>query len=159
MPKFTASVLTISDSGARGLRQDVSGPEVKRVLEQAGFEVLGAQVVTDDQPAIEQALIRLCSSSQLVVTTGGTGIARRDVTPEATLAVADRLVEGVAERMRAEGGRKAPAAILSRAVCAVRGSSLILNLPGSPRGAVEFLTSVIDVIPHALDLLDGNTVH
>src|SRR5207302_7355385 len=102
---------------------------------------------------------RLAERAQLVVTTGGTGIAARDVTPEATRAVCDRLVEGVAERMRAEGAKKTPMAALSRAVCGVRGQSLLLNLPGSPTAATESLASVIEIIPHALELLRGHTEH
>jgi len=159
MKEITAAVLTVSDSCARGLRRDISGPNVKQALEQAGFHVLDSAVVADDQPEIEQALIQLCRKAQLVVTTGGTGIAPRDVTPEATRAVASRLVEGLAERMRAEASLNTPMAILSRAVCAVRESSLILNLPGSPKGSIEFLTAVIHVIPHVIDLLSGNTAH
>ena len=96
---------------------------------------------------------------QFIVTTGGTGIAARDVTPEATVAVCDRLISGVAERMRAEGVKKTPFAALSRGVCGVRGRALILNLPGSPAGAVESLEAVADLIPHAIDLLSGKTQH
>ena len=103
--------------------------------------------------------MEMCHQAQLVVTTGGTGIAERDVTPEATRSVADRIVDGVGERMRAEGSKKTPLAALSRGVCAVRGKSLILNLPGSPSAATESLAAVIDILPHALDLLAGKTTH
>jgi molybdopterin adenylyltransferase len=116
-------------------------------------------VIADDRAAIQKKLIELSESARLVVTTGGTGIAPRDVTPEATSAVCDRLVEGIAEQMRAEGMRKTRFAALSRALCGVRGTSLILNLPGSPAGAVESLESVIDLLPHALELLAGKTAH
>ncbi len=142
---LTAAVLTVSDSCAQGKRSDVSGP--------------ATEVVADDQSAIKKSLLRLATNARLVVTTGGTGIAERDVTPEATKAICDRLLEGVAERMRAEGAKKTPFAALSRAVCGIRGKSLILNLPGSPRGAVESLEAVIDMLPHALQLLSGNTEH
>lgn len=116
-------------------------------------------MVPDDTIQIQNLLIRLSREARFVVTTGGTGIALRDVTPEATVAVSDRLLEGVAERMRSEGTKKTPYAALSRAVCAVRGRSLILNLPGSPAGAVQSLEAVAALIPHAVDLLSGRTEH
>jgi molybdenum cofactor synthesis domain-containing protein len=159
MPEPTAAVLTVSDATARGLRQDLSGPAVKEALEQHGYRVVATEIVPDEQPEIEQAIVRLCATASLVVTTGGTGLGPRDVTPEATRAVAGRLVEGIPERMRAEGVRRTPMAILSRGLCAVRQSSLILNLPGSPKGATESLAAVIEVLPHALDLLAGKTAH
>jgi molybdopterin adenylyltransferase len=155
----TAAVLTVSDSSARGERADVSGPAVAEMLREGNFRVVTTEVVADDQPAIRKALIRLAGKVRLVVTTGGTGIAARDVTPEATRAVCKRLLEGVAERMRFEGAKKTPFAALSRGICGVRGQSLILNLPGSPKAAVESLESVIDVLPHALQLLAGNIEH
>lgn len=154
-----AAVLTVSDSCSRGEKADLSGAAVAAVLERRGFQVAERGLVPDEQSAIQEKLIQLCGTVRLVVTTGGTGIASRDVTPEATRAVCDRLVEGIAERMRAEGMRKTPFAVLSRAVCGVRGTSLILNLPGSPAGAVESLEAVIDLLPHALELLAGKTQH
>ena len=156
---FTAAVLTVSDSASRGERADVSGPAVAKILEQRNFAMVASGIVADDQANIQLAIVQLASKARLVVTTGGTGIAERDVTPEATRAVCDRLLEGVAERMRAEGAKKTPFAALSRAVCGVHAKSLILNLPGSPRGAVESLEAVIDLLPHALQLLSGNTEH
>lgn len=149
----------MSDSSAQGRREDLSGPAIAAALEQAGFRVVAREVVPDEQPEIEVRLMELCHQAQLVVTTGGTGIAERDVTPEATRSVADRIVEGVAERMRTEGARKTPFAVLSRGVCAVRGRSLILNLPGSPAAAVESLAAVLQILPHALELLAGKTAH
>jgi molybdenum cofactor synthesis domain-containing protein len=116
-------------------------------------------VVADERETIQAKLIELCRSARLVVTTGGTGIAPRDVTPEATRAVCERLVEGIAERMRSEGMRKTKFAALSRGVCGVRGTSLILNLPGSPAGAVDSLAAVADLMPHALELIAGKTEH
>ncbi|HEY5164197.1 MAG TPA: MogA/MoaB family molybdenum cofactor biosynthesis protein [Terriglobales bacterium] len=156
---FTAAVLTISDRAAAGQRDDRSGPAVVAALEQAGFRVIAADVLPDERARIEASLMQLSETVNLIVTTGGTGIAPRDVTPEATRAVADKVVEGMAERMRAEGAKKTPLAALSRGVCAIRGAALIVNVPGSPTAAVESLQAVLPVLPHALELLAGNTGH
>jgi molybdenum cofactor synthesis domain-containing protein len=138
---------------------DLSGPAVAKALERRNFQVVLRSVVADERAAIQEKLMELCRSAGLVVTTGGTGIAPRDVTPEATSAVCERLVEGIAEQMRLAGMRKTPFAALSRAVCGVRGTSLILNLPGSPGGAVESLEAVVDLLPHVLELIAGKTAH
>jgi molybdenum cofactor synthesis domain-containing protein len=156
---FSAAVLTVSDSRARGERVDVSGPAVSEVLEKAGFRVVKKHVVQDDSMQIQNALVHLALEVRFIVTTGGTGIGMRDVTPEATEAICERVIDGVAERMRAEGVKKTPFAPLSRGVCGVRGKTLILNLPGSPSGAVESLEAVLHLVPHALNLLDGKTEH
>ena len=155
----SAAVITISDSCARGERQDLSGPAVAEFLSGRDFSVVGTQTVPDEADAIQQAILRWAPQARLVVTTGGTGIGPRDVTPEATRAVCERILEGIAERMRREGSKKTAFAALSRAVCGVRGKALILNLPGSPSGAVDSLASVIDLLPHALQLLAGETRH
>ncbi len=156
-----AAVLTVSDSASAGSRADLSGPAVKELLQKNHFAVEKMEIVPDEQKVIEAALRRLAASAPLVVTTGGTGIAARDVTPEATRAVCTRLVEGISERMRSEGAKKTPLAALSRGVCGICGTSLILNLPGSPKAAVELesLEAVIELLPHALELLQGKTSH
>ena len=158
-PELTAAVVTVSDSSSRGERTDLGGPAVVAVLEKKNFKVVAREIVPDDESAIREVLIRLSAQARFVVTTGGTGVAMRDVTPEATRAVCGRLLEGVAERMRSEGTKTTKYAALSRALCGVRDQSVILNLPGKPSGAVESLEAVVDLIPHALQLLSGNTKH
>jgi molybdopterin adenylyltransferase len=156
---FSAAVVTVSDSCARGERVDVSGPAVADLLEKSGFRVVAKQIVQDDSMQIQNALVHMALEARFIVTTGGTGIAERDVTPEATEAICERLIDGVAERMRSEGFKKTRYAPLSRGVCGVRGKTLILNLPGSPGGAAESLQAVVELVPHALNLLDGKTEH
>ena len=156
---LTAAVVTVSDSCARGEREDRSGPAVAQLLEKLQFKVVIREVIPDESIQIQNLLIRLAREVRFIVTTGGTGIALRDITPEATSAVCDRLLPGVAERMRNEGIKKTPFAALSRGVCGVRGRALILNLPGSPAGAVESLEAVAALLPHAIDLLSGKTEH
>jgi molybdopterin adenylyltransferase len=155
----SALVLTISDSRSRGERQDLSGPAVGRMLSDVGFQVGEPLLVADDQPAIEAALVERSRDFPLIVTTGGTGIAPRDVTPEATRAVCDRVLDGFGERMRSAGREQTPFASLSRTVAGTRGRTLIVNLPGSPQGAVASLSAVLDLIPHALTLLSGAEAH
>jgi len=155
----TAAVLTISDSRSQGQREDRSGPATVEVLRQHGFTVVQHDMVPDDQPAIGARLTQLSDQVNLIVTTGGTGVAERDVTPEATRAVCSKFIDGIPEKMRAAGSQENPLAVLSRGVCGVRGRTLILNLPGSPAGAVDSLQAVIEILPHALELLAGNTAH
>lgn len=155
----TAAVLTISDSSFERRRDDVSGPAVVRLLESAGFRVVHTSILPDEKDLIAARLIECSEVARLVITTGGTGIAPRDVTPEATRSVAERLVEGIPEKMRLDGAKNTPLAALSRGICAVRGKALLLNLPGSPGAATESLQAVLEILPHALELLRGNTSH
>ena len=156
---FTAAVVTVRDSCSRGEREDISGPAVVEILKKSGFQIVHTRIVQDDSMQIQNALVHLALEVRFIVTTGGTGIAPRDVTPEATEAICDRLIDGMGERMRLEGAKKTPFAALSRGVCGVREKTLILNLPGSPGGAVESLEAVLELVPHALNLLDGKTEH
>ncbi|MEY3072729.1 MAG: hypothetical protein RLZZ353_925 [Actinomycetota bacterium] len=156
----TATVVTVSDGVSAGTREDTAGPAVAVMLEEAGFTVARA-LVTDDRPEIAALLRRLADDEgrDLVVATGGTGLGPRDVTPEATLDVVERLVPGLAEAMRAVGRASTPRADLSRGVCGVRGRTLVLDLPGSPRGATESLGAIVGLLAHAVDLLGGDTAH
>jgi molybdopterin adenylyltransferase len=156
---FRAAVLTVSDSCARGERNDLSGPAVARSLQEHHFSIVETRVVADDHSAIQKAIVELARRARLVVTTGGTGISARDVTPEATRTVCGRMLDGISERMRREGEKKTPFAVLSRGLCGVCGTSVVLNLPGSPAGAVESLQAVIELMPHAIQLLAGRTEH
>ncbi|HWY68455.1 MAG TPA: MogA/MoaB family molybdenum cofactor biosynthesis protein [Terriglobales bacterium] len=157
--KLTAAVLTISDSSFRGSREDLSGPRLQQVLKDAGFEISLSKVLPDEAQQIAAALRTAAAQARFVVTTGGTGIAARDVTPEATRRVCERLLDGVAELMRAEGLKQTPFAALTRGVCGTLGTSIVLNVPGNPAGAEQSLKVVLPLIPHALDLLAGKTEH
>ncbi|HWS70467.1 MAG TPA: MogA/MoaB family molybdenum cofactor biosynthesis protein [Thermoanaerobaculia bacterium] len=155
-----ARVITCSDAASRGAREDRSGPAVRALLEQNGFEVDAVMIVADDVETIATAIENATGDGiRLVVTTGGTGIAPRDVTPEATWKVCDRVIPGFGELMRSVSLQKTKMAPLSRAQAASRGTALIVNLPGSVNGATENLEAVIGLIPHALELLSGKTEH
>ena len=160
MRKPQAIVITISDSASRGERADLSGPAAKEELESLGCDVVSVIVVPDDLGAIQSQLVEHSDSGtvDLIVTTGGTGFAPRDVTPEATLAVIERAVPGLPELMRAEGFKSNPRAALSRAVAGLRKRTLIINLPGSVRGVRESVSAVAKVLSHALEVATGNTV-
>ncbi|MGA2724587.1 MAG: MogA/MoaB family molybdenum cofactor biosynthesis protein [Bryobacteraceae bacterium] len=156
-----AAVLTISDSVSAGTRADRSGPAVRERLEQLGWSVSVMEAIPDETSAIGARLATLADGGQVsaIFTTGGTGVAPRDVTPEATRAVIDREIPGLGELMRARGRQATPLAVLSRSVAGTRGRVLIVNLPGSPKGAVESLDAIVELVPHVLELLRGRTEH
>jgi len=153
------AVLTVSDSVSRGEREDLSGPAVIAFCRGQKWEVVTGLRVADDPADIREQLRALADKSRvdLILTTGGTGLGPRDNTPEATQAVVERIVPGIAEEMRRKGSAKVPTALLSRAIAGTRHRSLIINLPGSPTGAVESLESIAQLLPHALDVLAGGT--
>ena len=152
---WQAAVITLSDKGARGEREDKSGPAIAERLERSGYEVVERLLLADDQAALRAALIRLCDQRQLdlILTTGGTGFSPRDTTPEATLSVATRLAPGIAEAIRAESMKITKHAMLSRGASVIRGKTLIINLPGSPKACMESMDVFMDAIPHAMGLL------
>jgi molybdopterin adenylyltransferase len=151
------AILTISDSAAKGEREDASGPAVVALCRGLGWEIVETLILRDDPAAIRKQLRNIADSSHadVILTTGGTGIGPRDNTPEATVAIADRIIPGVSEEMRRKGMEKTPTAVLSRAVAAVRAHTIIVNLPGSPKGAVESLESIAHLLPHAVQVLHG----
>ncbi|WP_296814233.1 MOSC domain-containing protein [uncultured Megasphaera sp.] len=154
---YQAAVITLSDKGSQGLRQDESGPVIVKRLEQEGYDVVESILLPDGREGLEQNLRRLADQRQvdLILTTGGTGFGQRDVTPEATLAVADRQAPGIAEAIRAASMKVTPRAMLSRAVSVIRKKTLIINLPGSPKACQECMDVFLETIPHGLDLLRG----
>jgi len=158
---YRAVVLTISDSVAQGAREDLSGPAVKAKLEELGWTVQGLEVLPDDFTLIRERLSALAAEIDVdaVFTTGGTGLAPRDRTPEATTSIMERSLPGLAELMRREGLKKTPLAVLSRAVAGVRGKTLLINLPGNPEGAVDSVVALAAVLPHAVDVIRGEAVH
>jgi molybdopterin adenylyltransferase len=155
---ITAGVITLSDKGSRGERVDLSGPEVTRMLREIGIETTFYEVVPDEADVLEKKLIEFVDDRRLdlVVTTGGTGVSPRDVTPEATLKVIDREIPGMAEAMRRESMQKTPHAMISRAVAGIRKTTLIVNLPGSPKGVRENLAVILPALKHAIEKIKGD---
>ena len=154
---ITVAVLTLSDKGSKGEREDLSGPLIQNMLKSINAEVRFYDVLPDEKELIKEKLLEYAEKVDLILTTGGTGLAPRDVTPEATLEVIDRQVSGIAEAMRFEGYKKTKRAMLSRAVAGVRGRTLIVNLPGSPKAVQENLEVIIDALPHAIEKIKGDT--
>ena len=156
-----AVVLTISDSSFLKMRSDLSGPAVRERLEQIGWTVAPVEVLPDERAMIAERLRTLAGSGEtdVIFTSGGTGVAARDVTPEATRDVIEKEIPGMGERMRADGLRYTELATLSRSTAGTRGRTLIVNLPGSPKGAVESLNAIVELVPHIVNLLHGHTAH
>ncbi len=156
---FTAAWITMSDKGAQGLREDTSGPLAGQLLSEAGYDIIEELLIPDDYDTIRKELIRLADQRQvnLVVTTGGTGFSERDVTPEATAGVCGRMTPGISEAIRAHSLTKTPHAMLSRAASGIRGKTLIINLPGSPKAVKESLEYVLPSLQHGLEILNGRT--
>ena len=151
------AILTVSDSCSQQKRQDISGQTIKDILPKDKFEICEYKIVPDEHQSIKEALIYFADEvkADIVLTTGGTGLGPRDVTPEATADVCHKMVPGLAEVMRSEGLKKAKNAILSRGVAGIRGNTLIINLPGSPKAVKESLEVILDVLPHAVDMMRG----
>ena len=156
--RFKTAVLTLSDKGAAGEREDKSGPLIREIIEKENYLVIDQRVLPDEQKTIEETLIHLCDRLKvdLILTTGGTGFSLRDRTPEATMAVADRMAPGIAEAIRAYSMQITNRAMLSRGVSALRGQTLIINLPGSPKAVKESLDCILPALPHGLEILKGS---
>ena len=155
---FNVAILTISDRGSKGEREDSSGPLIRDMVKDLPAEVIHYEIIPDEKEQIVKALKRCVDGlkADLILTTGGTGLSPRDVTPDATLEVIEKEIQGFSEAMRAESLKKTPHAMISRAVCGIRGSSLIINLPGSPKSVKENLTVLLPTLPHALSKLKGD---
>lgn len=154
---ITAAILTLSDKGSRGEREDLGGPLIREMIKTIGAEVLYYEIIPDEKELIKEKLIEYSKSVDLLITTGGTGLSPRDVAPDATREVIEREIPGIAEAMRMAGLKKTNRAMLSRAVAGIRGKTLIINLPGSPKAVKEGLEAIMDVIPHAVEKINGST--
>ena len=151
------AILTLSDKGSKGERDDASGPAIERIIKKIDASVISYEVIPDDKGRIKRKLISLSKKSDLILTTGGTGVSPRDVTPDATREVIDYEIPGIAEAMRMKGLKKTPFAMISRAVAGVRGKTLIINLPGSPKAVKENLSVILPILSHTIEKLHGST--
>ncbi|MBI4654896.1 MAG: MogA/MoaB family molybdenum cofactor biosynthesis protein [Nitrospirae bacterium] len=154
---ITVAVITLSDKGSKGEREDTSGPTIAKLIKKIGAKVVSYEILPDEKSLIKKKLLSLCNKVDLILTTGGTGVSPRDVTPEATFEVITREIPGMAEAMRYYGLKKTPYAMVSRAVAGTRGNTLIINLPGSPRGVKENLNVILPAIPHTIEKIKGST--
>lgn len=154
---ISVAILTLSDKGSKGEREDLSGPAIGEMLKGIGAEIRHYEILPDEKDMIKEKLIEFSPKVDLILTTGGTGLSPRDVTPDATKGVIDREIPGIAEIMRSEGMKKTRRSMLSRAVAGVRGQTLIVNLPGSPKAVKENLEVILDILPHAIEKIKGDT--
>jgi len=154
---ITAAIITLSDKGSRGEREDLGGPLIREMIKTISAEVLYYEIIPDEKELIKEKLIEYSRSADLIITTGGTGLSPRDVAPDATLEVIEREIPGIAEAMRMAGLKITNRAMLSRAVAGIRGKTLIINLPGSPKAVKEGLEAIMDVLPHAIEKIKGST--
>ena len=154
---MTAAILTLSDKGSKGEREDLGGPAIKEIIRTINADVRYYEIIPDEKELIKEKLIKYSNSVDVIITTGGTGLSPRDVTPDATREVIDWEIPGIAEAMRMAGLGKTKRAMLSRAVAGVRGKTLIINLPGSPKAVTEGLEAIMDVLPHAVEKIKGST--
>ena len=151
------AILTLSDKGSKGERDDKSGPAIEKIIRKIDASVVSYEIIPDDKSKIKRKLISLCKKADLILTTGGTGVSPRDVTPDATREVIDYEIPGMAEAMRMKGLKKTPFAMISRAVAGVKGKTLIINLPGSPKAVKENLSVILPVLSHTIEKLHGST--
>jgi len=151
------AILTLSDKGSKGQREDTSGPAIEKLISKIDAEIVHSEILPDEKSLIKKKLMSLCKKADLILTTGGTGVSPRDVTPDATREVIQYEIPGMAEAMRAEGLKKTPYAMISRAVAGVRGETLIINLPGSPKAVEENLAVVLPVLSHVIEKIKGST--
>ncbi|RJQ56506.1 MAG: MogA/MoaB family molybdenum cofactor biosynthesis protein [Nitrospiraceae bacterium] len=149
------AILTLSDKGSKGERKDTSGPTIERMVKKIGAAVVSYDIIPDEKALIRKKLLSLCNKADLILTTGGTGMSPRDVTPDATLEVIEKEIPGIAEVMRYNGLKKTPFSMLSRAVAGIRGKTLIINLPGSPAAVRENLAVILECLPHAIEKIQG----